>query len=860
MRRSPLILLLAIVILAFQPATVLTQVAGEWSAVMLWPYRAIHAALLPTSKVLFWDSYDRADNPQFWDWATNTISAATKAGYNIFCVGFGGMADGKLFMAGGHIADNVGLDYAYTYDPALNSWTPLPNMNAGRWYPTVTNLPNGDVLVLGGVQDTTVGMNILPQVWQTQTGTWRDLTSAQLWLPFYPFTFVAPNGRVFAAGPTKTTRYLDTSGSGAWSVVGDSQFGATGTWYGSRQWGSAVMYEPGKVLLVGGAQCPAYQNTCTSITATAEVIDLNSATPSWRYVGSMANPRKQLNLTLLPDGRVLATGGSSGALGYDDSTSPVYAAEVWDPAAETWTTWASSAVYRGYHSTSLLLPDGRVLHAGGNKSGTELAVRNAEVFSPPYLFNGSRPTITAAPDTIGYGDTFRIDTSDAISQVTLIRLGDVTHSFNMSQRFNRLSFSPVSGAVNVTAPATGNLAPLGYYMLFILNTSGVPSVAKIVRLAPSNAPTNLAASAVSSSQIDLAWLDNATNESGFRIERCSGTNCTSFVEIATVGANATSYQNTGLLSSTSYSYRVRAVKQSGTSAYSNTASATTQAGQTAPAAPTNLATVVVSSSQINLTWTDNATNESGFRIERCTGTGCTSFAEITTVGVNATSYQNTGLLPATSYSYRVRAFNQAGTSAYSNTASATTQSVAPSAPSNLRTIVASTSQINLAWTDTSTNESGFRIERCNGTGCTSFVQIATVGPNTTGYQNSGLTAGQSYRYRARAYNSGGNSGYSNTATTTIAAPSAPGGLTAQPQGSNLQLAWTDSSNNETGFRIERCTGSGCTNFVTVATTGANLHNYKDSAVTSLTTYRYRVFAYNGVGNSGYSNTVSATTR
>ena len=115
--------------------------------------------------------------------------------------------------------------------------------------------------------------------------------------------------------------------------------------------------------------------SCSSITATAEVINLNSATPSWRYVGSMATPRKQLNLTLLPDGRVLATGGSSGALGYDDLTSPVYTAEVWDPVTETWSTWASSAVYRGYHSTTLLLPDGRVLHAGGNKSGTETAVR-----------------------------------------------------------------------------------------------------------------------------------------------------------------------------------------------------------------------------------------------------------------------------------------------------------------------------------------------------------------------------------------------------------------------------------------------------------------------------------------------------
>ena len=482
MRRSIIIFILATATLALQPAGVLTQSAGEWSAVMDWPYRAIHAALLPTNNVLFWDSYEKADNPQLWNWAANTISPTTHAGYNIFCVGLGGMADGKLFLAGGHIADNVGLDYTYTYDPQSSSWTRLPNMNAGRWYPSVTNLPNGDVLVLGGVQDTTAGMNVLPQVFESKTGTYRDLTNAQLWLPFYPFTFVAPNGRVFVAGPTKTTRYLDTSGSGAWSVVGDTQFGATGTWYGSRQWGSAVMYEPGKVLLAGGSQCPAYAGSCSSITATAEVIDLNSATPAWRSVGSMATPRKQLNLTLLPDGRVLATGGSSGALGYDDSNSPVYTAEVWDPATELWSTWASSAVYRGYHSTSLLLPDGRVLHAGGNKSGTETAVRNAEIFTPPYLLSGSRPTMTAAPNTIGYGDTFRINTPDAsaISKVTLLRLGAVTHSFNMSQRFNRLSFSPATGGVDVIAPANGNLAPLGHYLLFVLNASGVPSVGKIV--------------------------------------------------------------------------------------------------------------------------------------------------------------------------------------------------------------------------------------------------------------------------------------------------------------------------------------------------------------------------------------------
>ena len=284
--------------------------------------------------------------------------------------------------------------------------------------------------MLSGIIDTTDGANLLPQVWQTATAGWRDLTNAQLQLPFYPFTFLAPNGRVFVAGPSQTTRYLDTSGSGAWSVVGANRFG-------TRTWGTAVMYEPGRVLLVGGSQCIPYSTNCPSVTETAEVIDLNSSTPAWRYVASMAHPRKQLNVTLLPDGRVLATGGSRGAVGYDDDTNPVYAAEVWDPATETWTTWASSTVYRGYHSTALLLPDGRVLQAGGNKPGTT----SAEVFSPPYLFQGARPTITSSPTSVNHGQTFFVGTPEAtsIGKVSLIRLGAVTHSFNMSQRFNQLA-------------------------------------------------------------------------------------------------------------------------------------------------------------------------------------------------------------------------------------------------------------------------------------------------------------------------------------------------------------------------------------------------------------------------------------
>jgi hypothetical protein len=371
------------------------------------------------------------------------------------------------------------------------------------------------------------------------------------------------------------------------------------------------------------------------------------------------------------------TGGSSSSEDTNsNSTSPAYAAEMWNPVTNTWTTLASNTVYRGYHSIALLLPDGRVLSAGGDWGGA-----SAEVYSPPYLFMGPRPTITATPASVGYGQTFFVETPDAasITKVTWLGLSSVTHTNNMGQRINRLSSSPASGGLNVTAPSDHNLAPPGYYMLFILNGNGVPSVAKMIRLDAATvvtvpaAPSSLTATAVSSSQINLAWTDNANNEDGFKIERCQGTNCTNFAEVAPVSAGATSYSNTGLTANTMYGYRVRAFNSGGNSTYSNTASATTSAGSvTPPAAPSSLTATAVSSSQLTLAWTDNANNEDGFKIERCQGTNCTNFAQVAQVSAGATSYSNSGLTANTMYSYRVRAFNSGGNSTYSNTAKAKT--------------------------------------------------------------------------------------------------------------------------------------------------------------------------------------------
>jgi hypothetical protein len=211
----------------------------------------------------------------------------------------------------------------------------------------------------------------------------------------------------------------------------------------------------------------------------------------------MAYGRRQNNLTVLADGTVLVTGGDSSGAPLVDLNAGVYAAELWNPATGQWTTLSNMQVTRQYHSTALLLPDGRVLSAGGGICGTCDTVgylnKNAEIFSPPYLFakdgSGSlapRPTVAAAPGTVTEGTQFSVSTPDAasINKVALVKLGAVTHSNNMEQRYAPLSFTAGTGTLTVTAPANINIAPPGYYMLFIVNSAGVPSVAPILSVAP----------------------------------------------------------------------------------------------------------------------------------------------------------------------------------------------------------------------------------------------------------------------------------------------------------------------------------------------------------------------------------------
>ncbi|MDZ4805830.1 MAG: galactose oxidase-like domain-containing protein [Candidatus Eisenbacteria bacterium] len=439
--------------------------SGEWAAPIDWPVVAAHLHQLPSGQVLSWG---RIGDPWIWDPATGVFTAIPVP-TNVFCSGHTFLPDGRLLVAGGHITDHHGLPDANLFDAATRTWTAVAPMGKGRWYPTTTTLANGEVVAVAGGDQNGIEATI-PEVWNGSA--WRALSGINRAFGDYPRLFVAPNGLVFLAGQLSESFYLDTSGSGSLTPVATAN-------YGQREYGTAAMYRPGKVLIVGGSD-PASGPP----TSTAEVIDLSQAVPAWQYTGSMAQARRQLNATLLPDGRVLATGGTSSP-GFTDPAGGVRAAEVWDPDSGNWTTWASNRVTRVYHSATLLLPDARILHAGsGDDGGTLPRELNVEIFSPPYLFRGARPSITSAPGLVGYGQQFFVATPDAgqVVRATLVRPSSVTHGFDQNQRFVELSLVRVAGGLELAAPANGNLAPPGDYMLFIMNNAGVPSVSRIVRL------------------------------------------------------------------------------------------------------------------------------------------------------------------------------------------------------------------------------------------------------------------------------------------------------------------------------------------------------------------------------------------
>jgi len=545
-----------------------TQV-GRWSPVMNWPIVAVHAILLPSGNVLAWTDYTTMGGAQIWYPSTNTFIPKTYDTVSLFCAGHAYMADGRLLVTGGIVGlqDNMGPHDATIFNPANESWFQGAMMVTGRYYPTATTLPDGRILVQGGTTTCSTCIADIPEIYDPVRETWTPMaSSASMAFRYYPHSFVLPDGRILVGSQDDKaipTRVLDLN-TQTWTTI-DSRI---------LDGHSAAMYLPGKIMKAGTATAddpgkPAF--------ATTYVLDMTQSSPAWQQTASMAYPRSYLNLTVLPDGQVLATGGST-VTDKANFSAAVYAAELWNPATKAWTTMSSAQIPRLYHSTALLLPDATVLVAGGGRENGRSQPDpkdqpNAEIFSPPYLFKGPRPVISGAPSLLQYGSNFSVSTPDAsrIGSVSLIALSAVTHAFNENQRFLPLPFSRAGNSLNVVAPVDGRIAPPGPYMLFIVDTNGVPSVAAMVRMPspsedtqPPTAPSNLNVAA-STGRASLTWTAATDNlgVTGYSIYRSTTAGFTPAAGNNIAQTTATSFTDTSFSTAGTYYYLVRAQDAAG---------------------------------------------------------------------------------------------------------------------------------------------------------------------------------------------------------------------------------------------------------------------------------------------------------
>jgi hypothetical protein len=463
-----------------------SPLVGSWSPVFTLPIVPIHVMLLTNGKLLMWDSV--GDNPTesypehtftraaIWDPATNLVTRVdnTATGYNLFCAGFAHLPNGTPFIAGGNLNSEMdGIDKIHFFNQTNNSWSRGPNMTqGGRWYPSATPLANGEMLITSGGPAT-------PEVYTT-SGALRALSSVTWTMPLYPWLQASTNGRALFFGPTNTLQYITTSGSGSLTNIG-ARDGI------NRSYGSYAMYDIGKIVASGGS-------TSSKKTVMLDVTNPN-VNPVVTVPADMAFGRRQHNLTVLPDGTVLATGGISSGSNLVDLNAAVLDAELWSPMTRTWKKLSRAQRIRQYHSTAILLPDGRVFTGGGGICGACQSAgyleKNYEIFTPPYLYKtdgsgqlATRPTIASAPSAVVYDQSFSVSTPEAaqISQAVMMRVSSVTHSVDFEQRRAPLRFSRGTGTLSVDAPPNSNTAPPGYYMLFLIDSSGVPSVAKMIRL------------------------------------------------------------------------------------------------------------------------------------------------------------------------------------------------------------------------------------------------------------------------------------------------------------------------------------------------------------------------------------------
>ena len=500
--------------------------AGSWKDL---PFNsevlAVHAAVLHTGKVMFFagsgNVKQRQESPDFgninkkiytsvvWDptvTPTNgdenffhpvAITGDNGRVFDFFCGGDSFLADGRLLSAGGTLAypgHVSGRRDAVLFNPTTQKWERTGHMARGRWYPTLVTLGDGRVLAASGLNEDG-NLNDTIEVYSPQADTWQTLHLPPHFpgLPLYAHLFLMADGRILFTGGQVEGPAVPLG-----PCLLDIAPGQVGVAFleglreaGSRKQSASVLLPPAqdqKAMIIGGG---VGDEGILNATAAVDVIDLKAPHAQFQAAAPMNVPRTHVNAVLLPDRTVLVTGGG---LARESRLTPTLQSEIYDPATNTWTLGASSRVPRLYHSVALLLPDGRVVVAGGNPAeGTHVEWNKdphneemrLDVYSPPYLFKGPRPSITAAPEEWHYGQAVDISSPQAgrIRWASLIRNGVTTHSFNTGQRLVELPIAAQGGGtVRVTLTGEPNIAPPGWYMLFLTDNDGIPSVSHRVHV------------------------------------------------------------------------------------------------------------------------------------------------------------------------------------------------------------------------------------------------------------------------------------------------------------------------------------------------------------------------------------------
>mgnify|MGYP006267538375 CR=1 FL=1 len=473
---------------------------GEWSAVMSWPIIAIHAILTPDGKILTYGT-DTLGNQgaglvyDLWDPTTGAHQTLTKAtATDIFCSASVLVPEtDEILIVGGDARPlgqpNLGVSDVNTFDYRTQQivFSPDGPMRHPRWYPTAVTLADGNVVVFGGKGgedrggDGFSGQGIaVPELYQPGVG-WRELTGAQSdlfsedW--WYPRAWLLSTGEIMTFGGQQRAAdstpdgiwLVDPAGNGSIEKIGDFPT-ALEFWYSTP----AIMYAPDRFLILDD-----------SFSGGLWKLDMTSGSPVVTQVGSLGARRLWSDMTVLADGTVMINGGSR----FHNSLSGVsFDVAIWDPRTNGITTGASEATPRLYHSTSILLEDGRVLSVGGGAPGP-LVNTNAEIYSPGYLFDAdgslaTRPVITDAPELVAPRGTFDIQLDDAadITRLTFVKNGSVTHSLNMESRAIDLAFTRSGNTLTVDPPDNSNILTPGYWMLFAWNSAGTPSVAASIKV------------------------------------------------------------------------------------------------------------------------------------------------------------------------------------------------------------------------------------------------------------------------------------------------------------------------------------------------------------------------------------------